>query len=284
MKNLKPFLPIAALLIVFVAMQSFFVVNQYENVVVLEFGQAKRVETEAGLKFKLPWQDIKRLDNRVLDLNANPKEVRSADKKQIIVDAFAKYKITDPIKYLERVKTETGLRAQFSNVVEDAILQVLGKVELDTMLTPERANVMQNITDIVRRQSSGLGIEVVDVRIMRTDFPPANSQKIYDRMKAEREREAKEFRAEGAEISKQITSAADREVSIILADAKKQAEITRGEGDQKANNIFAKSYGRDAEFAAFYRSMQAYKKALDKNDTTIVVNPDGKFLKHFNGK
>lgn len=285
---------VAVVAAIFLLFNSAFVVSQTNQALVLQFGKPERVVKEAGLNFKIPFfQNVEYFDKRLLDFNAASKEVIAADQKRLIVDAFVRYRITDPLRFKQTVGNEMTMRSRLNSILESSLRQVLGSVPLATVLSEKRSEIMDNIRNLVNLQAigkkveggadnltqGGFGIEVVDVRIKRADLPPANSEGIYKRMQTEREREAKEFRAKGAEDAQKIRSQADKERTIILAEAKKKAEITRGEGDGKATKIFADSFGRDEDFFQFYRSMQAYKKTLNKKDTTMIMSPDNEFLK-----
>ena len=274
---------------------SVFVVNQTEQALVLEFGKPVRVIKEAGLNFKTPFfQNVEYFDNRLLDFDAQSNEVIASDQKRLIVDAFVRYRITDPLRFKQTVGNEMTMRSRLNSILESSLRQVLGGVPLSAVLSEKRSEIMADIRNLVNLQAmgakvdggadnvtkGGFGIEVVDVRIKRADLPPANSEGIYKRMQTEREREAKEFRAKGSEDAQKIRSQADKERTILIAEAKKKAEITRGEGDGTATKIFADSFGKDQDFFQFYRSMQAYKKTLDKKDTTIMMSPDNEFLKY----
>ncbi len=274
---------------------SVFVVTQTEQALVLQFGKPVRVIKEAGLNFKTPFvQNVEYFDNRLLDFDAQSNEVIASDQKRLIVDAFVRYRITDPLRFKQTVGNEITMRSRLNSILESSLRQVLGSVPLSAVLSEKRSEIMADIRNIVNMQAmgtkieggadnitkGGFGIEVVDVRIKRADLPPANSEGIYKRMQTEREREAKEFRAKGSEDAQKIRSQADKERTILLAEAKKKSEITRGEGDGTATKIFADSFGKDQDFFQFYRSMQAYKKTLDKKDTTIMMSPDNEFLKY----
>jgi modulator of FtsH protease HflC len=273
---------IAAGIFGILALNSFFIVKQQQQALVLQFGEVVRVIKEPGLTFKIPFiQKVTFFDNRVLNLSADEKEVIAKDQKRLIVTAFAKYKITDPLKFYQTVRDEDGIALRLNSVVESSLRQILGSVPLATLLTGERGKIMQDIRDVVNKQASGLGINVVDVRIMRADLPKENSEAIFQRMQTEREKEAKEFRAEGAEESLRIKAHADKERKIILAEAQLTAQVTRGEGDAVATKNFADAFSKDAEFFDFYRSMQAYKNTLRKTDTTMVLSPRSDFLRFF---
>lgn len=277
---------------------SAYVVSQTEQALVLQFGKPVKVEKTPGLKFKKPFvENVEFYDLRLLDFNAEPKEVIAADQKRLIVDAFLRYRITDPLRFKQTVADERTMRSRLNAILESSLRQVLGSVPLSALISDQRVQIMQNIRDLVNAQASGhaavegevaadvpaqgFGIEVVDVRIMRADLPQANSEGIYRRMQTEREREAKEFRAKGAEDAQKIRSIAERDRTIILADARKKAEILRGEGDSEATKIFAAAVGQDEEFYKFYRSMQAYRKVLNREDTTMILSPGSEFLRYF---
>lgn len=264
------------------ALNSFFIVGQTEQAIILQFGKPVEVTREPGLKFKIPWYDVKKFDTRILDLSSDPREVISADQKRLIVDSYAKYRITDPLKFYQAVRDEMGVRSRIGSVLDSSIREVLGGVQLNVLLTGKRGEIMQRIKTRVNAQAKSFGVDVVDVRIKRADLPKENSDAIYRRMQTEREREAKEFRAMGAEESVVIKSKADRERTRILSEAGKSAEITRGEGDAEATKIFAEAYGKDPSFSSFYRTMKAYREVLKKDDTTVILSPQGDFMKQFN--
>ena len=259
--------------------QSLFVVQEISQAIVLQFGDPKKIVTKAGLNFKLPFiQNVVYLDKRILNLDNDPEEVIAADQKRLIVDAFARFKIVDPLKFYISVGNERVARSRLSTIINSRIRGVLGTQELATLLSTDRARQMQIIQSQVNEEAKNFGINIVDVRIKRADLPPANSEAIYKRMQTEREREAKEFRAQGAEIAQKIRSTADKDVTVILAEANKKSEIMKGEGDGQRNKIFANAFGRDPQFFAFYRAMQAYEKALIGGETSLVLSPDSDFL------
>ena len=279
---MKKFLiPIVVVLGV-VAFQSVFIVQEINQAIVLQFGDPKKIITKSGLNFKLPFiQNVAYLDKRVLNLDNPPEEVIAADQKRLIVDAFARFKIIDPLKFYISVGNERVARQRLATIINSRIRGVLGKQELATLLSKDRAKQMSIIQNDVNTEAKNFGIEIVDVRIKRADLPPANSEAIYKRMQTEREREAKEFRAQGAEIAQKIRSTADKDVTVILANANKKSEIMKGEGDGERNKIFADAFGRDPKFFAFYRAMQAYEKALIGGETSLVLSPDSDFFKFF---
>lgn len=327
-----------------VAINSVYVVSQTKMALVLEFGKPVRVVHEPGLRFKAPFvQNVIFFDNRLLGVTVDQKEVIASDRKRLVVDAYVRYRITDPLKFYQTVTDERIMENRLGSIVESSLRQVLGGVPLIAVTSSERTNIMKKITEIVNAQTKGLsrpapyvlpknflvpeqvenadeetqkteapaeaetpaaeappadappakaeaekqqiptggfGVEVVDVRIMRADLPPENSKAIFRRMQTEREREAKEHRAKGEEEAQGIRSRADRSRTEILADAQKKSETIRGEGDGEAIKTFAGAFGRDPQFFSFYRSMQAYKKSISKDDTTVVLSPDSEFLKY----
>ena len=281
MRGIKFIVP-ALLLIGVVIFQSLFIVQEISQAIVLQFGDPKKIVTKAGLNFKLPFiQNVVYLDKRILNLDNDPEEVIAADQKRLIVDAFARFKIVDPLKFYISVGNERVARSRLSTIINSRIRGVLGTQELATLLSTDRARQMQIIQSQVNEEAKNFGINIVDVRIKRADLPPANSEAIYKRMQTEREREAKEFRAQGAEIAQKIRSTADKDVTVILAQANKKSEIMKGEGDGLRNKIFADAFGRDPQFFAFYRAMQAYEKALIGGETSLVLSPDSDFFKFF---
>ena len=281
MKAAKFIVPLIILVGV-VIFQSLFIVQEISQAIVLQFGDPKKIVTKAGLNFKLPFiQNVVYLDKRILNLDNDPEEVIAADQKRLIVDAFARFKIIDPLKFYISVGNERVARSRLSTIINSRIRGVLGTQELATLLSTDRARQMQIIQSQVNQEAQNFGINIVDVRIKRADLPPANSEAIYKRMQTEREREAKEFRAQGAEIAQKIRSTADKDVTVILAQANKKSEIMKGEGDGERNKIFANAFGRDPQFFAFYRAMQAYEKALIGGETSLVLSPDSEFFKFF---
>ena len=281
MKLNKFLLPIIAAM-GFVIYLSLFVVKEINQAIVLQFGDPKKVIVEPGLQFKIPFiQNVVFLDRRILNLDAPPEEVIASDQKRLIVDAYARFKIVDPLKFYISVGDERVARSRLSTIINSRIRSVLGKQSLATLLSEDRTKQMAIIQEGVNTEAQNFGIEIIDVRIKRADLPQANSEAIYKRMQTEREREAKEFRAKGAEMAVTITSTADKEVTVLLANAKKQSEIMKGEGDGQRNRIFANAFGKDPEFFAFYRAMQAYENALIGGDTSLILSPDSDFFKFF---
>ena len=261
---------------------SLFTVKEINQAIVLQFGNPKKVITTAGLQWKIPFvQNVVFLDRRILSLDPAPEEVIASDQKRLIVDAYSRFTIVDPLKFYISVGNEMVARSRLATIINSRIRNVLGKQSLATLLSEERGRQMAIIREGVNEEAKKFGIEIIDVRIKRADLPQANSEAIYKRMQTEREREAKEFRARGAEMAVTITSTADKEVTVILANASKQSEIMKGEGDGIRNKIFADAYGRDPEFFSFYRAMQAYEKALIGGETTMILSPDSDFFKYF---
>jgi len=279
---MKKFLIPILIFLVVIAYQSFFVVQEINQAIVLQFGDPKKLITKPGLQVKIPFiQNVVFLDRRILSLDPAPEEVIASDQKRLIVDAYARFKIIDPLKFYVSVGDERVARSRLATIINSRIRSVLGKQSLATLLSEDRTKQMAIIQEGVNAEAEKFGITIIDVRIKRADLPQANSEAIYRRMQTEREREAREFRAKGAEMAVTITSTADKEVTVILANANKQSEIMKGEGDGQRNRIFAEAFGRDPEFFAFYRAMQAYEKALIGGDTSLILSPDSEFFKFF---
>ena len=281
MKIPKFLLP-AVVVVGVIVFQSLFIVQEINQAIVLQFGDPKKIIIKAGLNFKLPFiQNVVFLDKRILNLDNDPQEVIAADQKRLIVDAIARFKIVDPLKFYISVGNERVARSRLSTIINSRIRGVLGTQELATLLSTDRTKQMAIIQNDVNTEAKTLGIQIVDVRIKRADLPQANSEAIYKRMQTEREREAKEFRAQGAEIAQKIRSTADKDVTVLLAEANKKSEIMKGEGDGLRNKIFADAFGRDPQFFGFYRAMQAYETALIGGETSLVLSPDSEFFKYF---
>ena len=281
MKAQKILLPIIAVIGALVFF-SVFIVKEVNQAIVLQFGDPKKIIIEPGLNFKLPFiQNVVFLDSRILNLDTPPAEVIASDQKRLIVDAFARFQIIDPLKFYISVGNERVARSRLSTIINSRIRGVLGTQELATLLSTDRAKQMAIIQNDVNEEAKNFGIQIVDVRIKRADLPPANSDAIYKRMQTERQREAKEFRAQGAEIAQKIRSTADKDVTVLLANANKKSEIMKGEGDGQRNKIFADAFGKDPQFFSFYRAMQAYEKALIGGETSLILSPDSEFFKFF---
>lgn len=274
---------VVGILALLLAASSLFIVNQAEQALVLRFGAHRATIKEPGLHVKLPFiEDVVRYDNRLLALDPPDEQIILGDQKRIVVDTFTRYRIADPLKFYQAVRTEVQARAQMTQIVSSATRRVMGQVMLPAILSDERARIMEQIQhEVAERSLRELGIQVVDVRLRRADLPEETSQSIYDRMKSERERQAKEARAQGYEWSQQIRARADRERTVLLAEAQRNAQIERGQGDAEANRIFAEAFGKDPQFFNFYRSLQAYRHAMADSGTTLVLSPDNEFLKAF---
>jgi modulator of FtsH protease HflC len=264
------------------ASSTLFTVHQTRQAIVLEFGNPIRVLAEPGLKFKAPWQNVVEYERRVLDFDPPGEEVILSDQKRLKVDAYVRYKIVDPLKFFQTVQGEEGVRGRLSSVVNSNLRGVLGNVTLATVLSEDRAKIMSDLFEQVNGAVKEFGIQLIDVRLRRADLPDQAAQAVYDRMRSERVREAREFRAQGYEKAQQIRAGADRERTVLLAEARRTSDITRGEGEREQVRITGEAYGRDTEFYRFYRSMQAYRESLRSEDTTMVLSPDSDFFRFFN--
>ena len=265
------------------AYMTLFTVYETQQALVLEFGKAKRVIDKPGLNYKVPFiQNVVFLDKRLLDLDSAPQEVIAADQKRLVVDAFARWRITDPLLFYQAVNNEFSARTRLSDFLEAALRRVLGSASFEAVVRDDRNDLMRKITGEMNGKAKALGITVVDVRIKRADLPEANSLAVYRRMQTERQREASEIRAEGEEASRRIRANADRQVTVLKAEATGESERIRGAGDAQKNRVFAKAFGKDPDFFAFYRSMQAYESALQSGDTRMLLSPDSQFFQYFN--
>ena len=272
--------------LLFGAYSAAFTVNQTQQALVLQFGEPKRTIQEPGLKFKLPFiQEAVYYERRVLSLiPQDAEEVILADQKRLQVDAYARYRIEDPLLFFQTVRNEIGARARLESIIDSSVRRVLGRETLASILTGERESINGSIRDEVNQSVASLGIQIIDVRLRRADYPTATSQNIFNRMKSEREREAKEFRATGEEEAQKIRADAEKTRTVILSEAQRTAQETRGAGDAEAIQIYADSFGQDAEFFAFYRSMEAYRKSMGQNETSMVLSPDSSFFRFFKDK
>lgn len=267
---------------VFLLFQSVFVVQQMELALVTQFGDPVRVIKEPGLALKAPFiQNVILMDKRILELDATPEEVIASDRRRIVVDAFARYRISDPLRYYQSLRTAALAQQRLSSILSSSLRGELGQRPFAALLSADRQTLMTSIRDQMRVQARALGIEIVDVRIRRADLPKENLDSVFGRMQTERQREAAGYRASGDEEAQRIKSAADKEVTIIKADATKQSEILRGEGDAERNRILGDAYGRDPEFFEFYRSLTAYEQAMGASNTTLVISPESPFFKYF---
>ncbi len=259
-----------------------FTVHQTQQALVLEFGKPKRLVTKPGLHYKIPFiQNVEYFDKRLLDLNSSPQEVIASDQKRLVVDAFARWRITDPLLFYQAVSDERVARSRLGAVLEASLRRVLGSSNFEAVVRDKRDALMLDITQQVNAEAQGLGISVADVRIKRADLPEANSQAIYRRMQTERQRQAAEIRAQGEEASRRIRANADRQVTVLKAEATGKSERIRGAGDSEKNRVFADAFGRDPDFFSFYRSMQAYESALKAGDTRLLLSPNSQFFQYF---
>jgi membrane protease subunit HflC len=262
---------------------STFIVDQTEQALVLQLGEVRAVRDKPGLWFKRPFvENVIYYDNRVLDFEPPHEEVIVSDQKRLVTDTYTRYRITNPLLFYQTVGSEAGVRARLSALVTGSLRRVLGSVTLNDILSEKRAAIMRQIRDDVATQAKPFGIDVVDVRLRRADLPEENSQAIYARMQSEREQQARQYRGEGAEAAQTVRANAERERTVILAEAQRDAQRVRGDGDARAVKIYADSFGQDKEFFAFYRSLQAYREALTGRDTAFVLSPEGNFFRFFN--
>ncbi|MFN3657096.1 MAG: protease modulator HflC [Pseudolabrys sp.] len=266
-----------------VGYSSLFTVYQTQQALVVRLGQPVRVVSEPGLNVKAPFIDnVIAIDKRILDLEAPAQEVIASDQKRLVVDAFARYRIKEPLRFYQTLGSIAGANSQLAILLNSALRRVLGEVTFTHVVRDQRADLMTRIQQLVDREAASYGIEVVDVRIRRADLPEQNSQAVYQRMQTERQREAAEFRAQGAQRAQEIRSRADREVTVLVAEAQSRSEQIRGEGDGLRNQIFADAFSQDRDFFTFYRSMQAYEAGLKASDTRLLLKPDTSFFRFFN--
>jgi membrane protease subunit HflC len=260
-----------------------FIVDQTEQALVLQLGEVRRVVRQPGLWLKRPFvENVVYYDNRVLDFEPPHEEVIVSDQKRLVTDTYTRYRIVDPLKFYQTVGSEAGIRARLSALVTGSLRRVLGSVTLSDILSAKRAWIMAQIRDEVAAEAKNFGVEVVDVRLRRADLPEENSQAIYARMQSERQQQAAQYRGEGAEAAQSVRANAERERTVILAEAQRDAQRVRGDGDAQAIRIYADAFGQDKEFFAFYRSLQAYREALNGRDTSFVLTPEGNFFRFFN--
>jgi modulator of FtsH protease HflC len=265
-----------------VAYGAMFTVYQTDQVIVVRLGQPIRVVTTPGLNFKIPLLDsVISVEKRIVDLENPAQEVIASDQKRLVVDAFARYRINDALKFYQTIGVIEGANARLSTLLNSALRRVLGEASTIDIVRDKRAQLMAQVRTQLENEAQSFGIAVIDVRIRRADLPEQNSQAVYQRMQTERQREAAEFRAEGSQRSQEIRAKADRDVTVLTAEAQSKGEQTRGEGDAERNRIYAEAYGRDPDFFTFYRSMQAYESGLRSNDTRLVLKPDSDFFRYF---
>jgi membrane protease subunit HflC len=275
-------LPVIAI-VAAAALSSVFIVDEREQVLVLQFGQVKQEKKDPGLGFKLPLiQEVVRYDGRILGLPTPPLEVTMLDDRRLVVDAFARWRIVNLIRFREAVGAGGEVQAlrRLESIVNPAIQEVLGSVDSSRVLSEDRTGLMNQIRDIARRQAAALGIEVIDVRLTRTDLPEQNLDATFARMRAEREREAADEVARGGEAAQRVRASADRTVVELTSEARKQADVIRGEADAARNSIYAEAFGRDPEFFAFTRSLTSYERALQSGNSSIVMQPDSEFFEY----
>ena len=280
--KIKIYAGILAALIIFVVWDSVYIVQQTEQAIVLQFGEPVRLVKEPGLKFKIPFiQKVTYYDNRLLTLDPPAQEVVLNDKKRLDVDSFTRYRIIDPLKFYQTVRTEYNARERLAAIVNSSVRKILGQITLPELLSQQRNQIMKKISEAVKVDAQQIGVSVADVRIRRADLPIDVLQAINARMKTERERDAKEFRAQGQQQAQQIRAQADKETAIIVAEADKKAQIIRGEGDEQVIMIWNNAANLDPQFYAFYRSLEAYRKALADGETSMVIAPDSEFFDFF---
>ena len=283
----KKFFIGALVFIIIIVFNALFIVRQTEQTLILQFGDPIRVIQKPGLNIKIPIvQNAIFYDIRIMEFDADVEEVILSDQKRLLVDAFVRYKIIDPLKFYQTVGNENGFKARVTGLLSGSLRRVLGSNPLEVVLSQDRRGLMDKILDSINLEADDFGVSMIDVRIKRADLPKANSEAIYGRMRAEREKEARQFRAEGAEEAQRIRSKADKERTVILAEAQKKSQTLKGEGDGEAVKIYANTFSQDKDFFAFYRSMEAYKKAFQEGDDepTLILSPDSDFFKYFNSK
>ena len=273
---------VVAVIAVFVAAGAFFVIDERKQAIVVQFGEPKRTIAESGLHLKMPiFEQVILLEKRILSLDVPPQEVLASDQRRILVDSFARFRIVDPLRMYQAARTELRAADLLERIMQSAVRQILATQEMPAIVSGERRALMAQIENLTNERAQSIGLEVIDVRLKRVDLPPQNSQSIFQRMETERQREAAQARAEGQEEALKIRAGADREVAETLANAEREAQKLRGEADAVAVRVFAEAFGRDKEFFEFYRTMQAYRKALGKDDTTLVLSPDSEFFRLF---
>jgi modulator of FtsH protease HflC len=274
---------IALLLLAVLLYSSTFVVQQTSQALVFRFGKVARAPiTEPGLYFKAPFVDVVvDIDKRILDLELPSQEVIASDQKRLVVDAFTRFRVTDPLRFYQSVGNVPGAASRLTSIVNSTVRTVLADASFTAVVRTDRQALMHKIRDDVNRQAGGLGIEVVDVRLRRADLPEQNSQAVFQRMQTERQREAADIRANGSQMSQTIKAKADRDVVVLRADATRRADELRGNGEAEKNRLLADAFNRDPDFFSFYRSMQAYEAAMKTSDTRMVLTPDSEFFRYF---
>ena len=264
-----------------IASLSIFTVRETEQKLVLEFGQWKRTAQDPGIHYKNFWQSARTFEKRILSVDPEAEEVLLNDQKRIVVDAFARYRIIDPLRFFQTVRTELIFQNRFGNILTSTVKEVVAQQALEDMLSGKRNSVMETIRDSVAKDTAGFGIEVVDIRIGRSELPEAVSDTVYNRMRTDRERVANRLRAEGEENARRIRAQADRQEVVIVAEAQREAQVLRGNGDASRNSILGEAYGRDPEFFEFFRSLEAYRETFAEEGTTMLLSPDSDFFRYF---
>ena len=284
MKKLPlPFVGAAVFVVLFILVNAAFIVPETHSALVFRFGEPKNQYTDAGLKFKTPFvESVVFIDKRNRNLEQDPTEIIARNQERLNIDAFARYRITDPLVFYQSVGTEERGETRLGPQLEDSIRAVLGEVTVDEIISERRSELMLRIRDLITESARPLGVEIVDVKIRRADLPQTNSVAVFQRMIAERNQLAQQYRSEGNERANQIRAQADRLVIEVKAEAEEEAQKIRGAADGERNAVFAAAYGKDAEFFAFYRSLLAYEEALQKGETTILLSPDSEFFRYFN--
>lgn len=275
---------VVLVLVAFIGLNSLFIVSEREQAIVVQFGNPKRTVPDPGLHAKIPFfEQVIFIDKRILSLDIRPQELLASDQRRILVDSFARYKVVDPLRRYQAAATDSIASDLLEGIMVSTVRQVLASQPMQAIVSGQRATLMEQISRLTNERAASIGLEVVDVRLKRVDLPAQNSQAIFRRMETERQQEAAEKRAEGQRDAVKITSDADRQVAVLVAEAEKKAQVIRGEADGRAVKIFAEAFGKDEEFFEFYRTMQAYRVSLGKDDTRLILSPDSEFFKLFVG-
>lgn len=284
MSSVRAALLVALAAIVVILLSATFIVEQRQQALVLRFGAVRTVAAQPGLYFKLPLvENVVYFDRRILDLDLPAQEVIASDQKRLVVDSYARYRIIDPLRFYQTVISIAGANNRLGSIVSSTVRSVLGDATFTDVVRTEREALMRQIRERANTAAAGLGVEVVDVRLRRVDLPDQNSQAVFDRMKTERQREATDLRAQGSQQGLSIRARADRDVTVIVADATRKSDELRGAGDAEKNRILAEAYGQDADFFAFFRWMQTYENTLKAGDTRMILSPSSDVLRYFNG-
>ena len=277
------FAGVVAAVVLFLVLNAAFILPETHSAIVLRFGEPRHVYMTAGLKFKMPIAETYHfIDKRNRGLDQDEIEIIASNQERLRVDAFARYRVVDPQRFYQSVRTERIGEERMMSIMNQTVRRVLGEVSVDAIVTTERPALMRRIRDLLGESARDLGVEIIDVKIRRADLPPQNSQAVFQRMITERNQLAAQIRAEGNEAAQQIQAQADRQVTEVKAQAEEEAQRIRGGADAERNAVFAAAYGKEPEFFAFYRSLLAYKQAMRSGDTTILLSPDSEFLRYFN--